>query len=219
MNRCLTGYYLTIMNPYLDLTGRVALVTGASSGIGAATAVTLADLGAKVALSYHRNRQGAEETRDRIVAAGGTAIALAADVRRAEDIRALVAARERRARTDRHPRQQRRLARRPVRHPRDHRGTPQRDRGAQLHERRPRLAGGRRLDDRAQARRHHQRRVDRRPQRRRPRRQPLRLVQGRAHVVHQGRSPRNWRRRASASTPSRRASSTRPSTRCSPRRR
>ena len=83
-------YCLPIMKPYLDLTGRVALVTGASSGIGAATAVTLADLGAKVALSYHRNRQGAEETRDRIVAAGGTAIALAADVRRAEDIRALV---------------------------------------------------------------------------------------------------------------------------------
>ena len=82
--------YTMRMNPYLDLTGRVALVTGASSGIGAATAVTLADLGAKVALSYHRNREGAEETRDRIVAAGGTAIALPADVRRAEDIRALV---------------------------------------------------------------------------------------------------------------------------------
>ncbi len=78
------------MKPYLDLTGRVALVTGASSGIGAATAVTLADLGASVALSYHRNREGAEATRARIVAAGGTAIALAADVRRAEDIRALV---------------------------------------------------------------------------------------------------------------------------------
>ena len=52
--------------------------------------MTLADLGAKVALSYHRNRQGAEETRDRIVAAGGRAIALAGDVRRAADVRALV---------------------------------------------------------------------------------------------------------------------------------
>jgi 3-oxoacyl-[acyl-carrier protein] reductase len=78
------------MQPYLDLTGRVALVTGASSGIGSATAATLADLGAPVAIGYHRNKQGAEDTRDRIVAAGGTAIAVEADVRRAEDIRALV---------------------------------------------------------------------------------------------------------------------------------
>ena len=78
------------MQPYLDLSGRVALVTGASSGIGRATAITLADLGARVALSYHRNRRGAEETRDRILAAGGTAVAVAADVRRADDIRALV---------------------------------------------------------------------------------------------------------------------------------
>ncbi len=78
------------MQPYFDLAGRVALVTGASSGIGAATAITLADLGARVALGYHRNRHGAEETRDRIRAAGGMAMAVAADVRRADDIRALV---------------------------------------------------------------------------------------------------------------------------------
>jgi 3-oxoacyl-[acyl-carrier protein] reductase len=78
------------MQRYLDLTGTVALVTGASSGIGAATAETLADLGARVAIGYHRNEQGAHETRDRIVSAGGTAIAVAADVRRAEEIRALV---------------------------------------------------------------------------------------------------------------------------------
>ena len=74
----------------LDLSGRVALVTGASSGIGAATAVTLADLGAKVALSYHRNRQGAEDTRERIAANGGSAIVVAADVRKSGDVRALV---------------------------------------------------------------------------------------------------------------------------------
>jgi 3-oxoacyl-[acyl-carrier protein] reductase len=78
------------MNNYLDLTGSVALVTGASSGIGAATAVTLADLGARVAIGYHRNKEGAEQTRNRIVAAGGSAVIVAADLRRAEGIRELV---------------------------------------------------------------------------------------------------------------------------------
>jgi 3-oxoacyl-[acyl-carrier protein] reductase len=79
------------MQNYLDLTGTIALVTGASSGIGAATASTLADLGASVAIGYHRNKTGAEETRDRILRAGGTALAVAADVRRGDEVRALVA--------------------------------------------------------------------------------------------------------------------------------
>jgi 3-oxoacyl-[acyl-carrier protein] reductase len=78
------------MHKYFDLAGRVALVTGASSGIGAATAETLAELGARVAIGYNRNQKGADETRDRIGAAGGTAIALTADVRRAAEIRTLV---------------------------------------------------------------------------------------------------------------------------------
>ena len=78
------------MKPSFDLTDRVAVVTGASSGIGAATAETLAALGARVALSYHRNRRGAEETTNRIRVAGGTAVAVGADVRRSEDIHTLV---------------------------------------------------------------------------------------------------------------------------------
>ena len=78
------------MENYLDLTGKVALITGASSGIGAATAKVLADLGAHVVIGYFHNQQGAEEVRDEIVSAGGKVIAVQADVRRAEEIQALV---------------------------------------------------------------------------------------------------------------------------------
>jgi len=78
------------MKSLLDLTGQVALVTGASSGIGAATAITLAELGARVAIGYHHNQSGAEQTRDRIAAAGGTAVAILADVRAADGVKALV---------------------------------------------------------------------------------------------------------------------------------
>ena len=77
------------MQNYLDLTGKVALATGASSGIGAATAVLLAGLGARVAIGYHSNPDGAEEVRSKITAAGGTAIAIRADVTRADEISSL----------------------------------------------------------------------------------------------------------------------------------
>lgn len=79
------------MNNYLDLSNKVALVTGASSGIGAASAKALASLGAEVAITYHHNQAGAEKVRDEITSSGGKAVAIHADVREADQITATVA--------------------------------------------------------------------------------------------------------------------------------
>jgi len=78
------------MRNYLDLSGKVALITGGSSGIGAAAAKVFAELGARVALSYHNNETGGHQVRDEVAAAGGEVIAVKADVRQAADIHALV---------------------------------------------------------------------------------------------------------------------------------
>ncbi len=79
------------MHNYLDLTNKTALVTGASSGIGAATAAVLADLGARVAIGYHRNRTGAEEVRDKIAATGAKVAAIRADMRNSAEVARMVA--------------------------------------------------------------------------------------------------------------------------------
>ena len=70
------------------LTGRVALITGASRGLGAAVAVELARLGAHTILTA-RTQGGLEETDDAIRAAGGTATLLALDLREPEKLESL----------------------------------------------------------------------------------------------------------------------------------
>jgi 3-oxoacyl-[acyl-carrier protein] reductase len=64
----------------IDLSGKKALVTGASRGIGRAIAVRLAQLGAQVAVNYLKNAQVAEEVVDEIKSSGGQAFALQGDV-------------------------------------------------------------------------------------------------------------------------------------------
>ena len=78
------------MKPFIDLTGRVALVTGASSGIGAATARLLAELGAHVAVGCFANVDGARDVVTQIESAGGRAVSVRADVRDISAVRALV---------------------------------------------------------------------------------------------------------------------------------
>jgi 3-oxoacyl-[acyl-carrier protein] reductase len=65
----------------IDLQGKVALVTGASRGIGAAIATDLAEHDAAVVINYLKSKDKAEAIRNRIIAAGGRALAVQADVR------------------------------------------------------------------------------------------------------------------------------------------
>lgn len=65
----------------IDLQGKVALVTGASRGIGAAIARDLADHDAAVVINYLKSKDKAEELKNTITEAGGRAIAVQADVR------------------------------------------------------------------------------------------------------------------------------------------
>ncbi|MER8602744.1 SDR family NAD(P)-dependent oxidoreductase [Mesorhizobium sp. M1233] len=71
------------------LAGKVALVTGASSGIGEATAATLAAAGAKVAIAARRADR-LEALAARIEKAGGTALRIQADVTSNDDVTAMV---------------------------------------------------------------------------------------------------------------------------------
>ena len=73
------------------LTNKVAVVTGASKGIGAAIARSLAAAGARVVVNYSSSREGADRVVAEIVKKDGKAIAVQADVAKAEDVKRLFA--------------------------------------------------------------------------------------------------------------------------------
>jgi len=80
-----------------DLSGKIALVTGGSRGIGKAVAQLLARQGARVILTYAKDEAAARQTVEAIVAAGGTAEAERLDVARFEHAESTVAAVAKRA--------------------------------------------------------------------------------------------------------------------------
>lgn len=75
---------------FFDFTGKVVLVTGASSGIGRATAELFGECGASVAITYLNNEKGANEAVANIVAKGGKAIAIQADFTKIANVKTTV---------------------------------------------------------------------------------------------------------------------------------
>ncbi len=76
----------------INLTGKVALVTGSSRGIGKACALRLAEAGADVVINYVMNRKAAMELADRILDLGRRVLVVKADVSEEDDVRSMLAA-------------------------------------------------------------------------------------------------------------------------------
>jgi 3-oxoacyl-[acyl-carrier protein] reductase len=74
----------------MRLSGRVALVTGGGRGIGRATALRMAREGAAVVVNYRDRKEAAQATVAAVEAAGGTALAVQADVREPEEVQQMV---------------------------------------------------------------------------------------------------------------------------------
>jgi 3-oxoacyl-[acyl-carrier protein] reductase len=77
-------------NTNLRLEGKVALITGASRGLGRAMAIRFAQEGAAVAINYCKNQDAAEEVRKIIVSAGGKGTAVQADVAKSDQVQRMV---------------------------------------------------------------------------------------------------------------------------------
>jgi len=73
-----------------DLRGKAVLVTGASTGIGAAVAKGFGRCGSRVAVHYHRSEAEAEAVADAVRAAGGEAIVLQGDVTKKADVQRII---------------------------------------------------------------------------------------------------------------------------------
>ena len=76
----------------MEISGKVAVVTGSSSGVGQETAVQLASRGARVVINYANSESGARETLARVEAAGGEGTIVQADVSDDSQCQALVQA-------------------------------------------------------------------------------------------------------------------------------
>ena len=74
----------------MSLESRIALVTGASRGIGEVIAISLAKAGAKVAVNYHTGAEAASRVVETIAASGGEALAVGGDVSQEDQVDSIV---------------------------------------------------------------------------------------------------------------------------------